>query len=158
LKSDLYLSSFELTFWLAVIFSVAIGTTVIIFLKMVLQKYTEETKGTASLTYLYFGLEAMCNQSSGAELKNVSFRIASFSLRIISILSIAAYGAVITSFLTIKIPKEPFSNASEFRYVDQHNLTVEREKIFYRATGFEVLYLDENFFNQNSFSSFLSFE
>lgn len=123
---------------MAVLFFITIATAIVIIVILVSEKCLGEAKENIVLTYLYFGLETVCNQIGNKELRNISFRIISLSLRVIAMFLWTSFGAILTSFLSVKFPKPPFSNVTDFRHRDQYQLIGEHNQIQYIQRGSKV--------------------
>ena len=71
---------------------------------------------------LFLGLESFCNQSGNDEIKTGYLRSISILLRLTAIMSIALYGATITSYLAVETFKPPFTNLDEFMINGEYRL------------------------------------
>lgn len=59
-------------------------------------------------------METLTNQSGNDEMDGTSLKVISISLRIIALAVVASFGAVITSYFSVKIAKPPFNNIDQF--------------------------------------------
>lgn len=121
MQPNYFLQPFEIDFWLAVIFSLVIGTSFILIIQFIWRKYVGEVKNPI-ISNLFIGFEILCNQKGSKDEENVSFRIVKLMFRIIAIFLTASYGADIISFLAIKIPEIPFTNLDEFFKINDYHL------------------------------------
>lgn len=123
LRSDYYLQPFDRNLWLAFIFSVIV---VNIFIVIVVQNFVDEKhNGRGLIDDLLIGLETFCNQNGiSFDYKNISLKILYMLLRNISYIALVSFGAVITSFLAVEIPKIPFQTVDEFVQNGKYQLLV----------------------------------
>ena len=109
ISSDYYLQPFDTYLWLALLSIVFFTTLLIIFIQNLIRN--EKRNFVDSL---FLAIESFCNQCGNDYLENVSIRIVSMLLRLFGILSIGLYGAIITSFLAVEIPRPPFTTLQGF--------------------------------------------
>lgn len=72
----------------------------------------------------FLSIETFYTQCGNDKIESFSLRLISITLRITAIIVIACYGAVITSFLAVKIPKIPFKNVHEFLENGEYRLAL----------------------------------
>lgn len=83
-------------------------------MRLIINFFLNYTEKASIIDFAFIGLHSFCNQSGCHDLKNIHLRIVIITLRIVALLIIPAYGAVITSYLAVQIPRIPFSNLDEF--------------------------------------------
>lgn len=111
LQADYYLRPFEKDFWFVCFASIVLaGSILSVLIRVVLKE--EDERGLVD--QIFIGLETICNQCGNDQIKTIPLRTLSFSLRISSFIVLGSFGAVVTSYLTVKIPLIPFTNRDEF--------------------------------------------
>lgn len=108
LRSDYYLQPFETYLWMVLLSGTILGTLLIITAQSLISD-----KKRFLIDNLFLALETFCNQCGNEVIETSPLRLIVISLRLIAIMSIAMYGAVITSFFAIEIFKLPFTNLEE---------------------------------------------
>lgn len=75
-------------------------------------KLIKEKVSTVEIAFI--GLDSLSYQNGNSEFDKTYLRIVIFVLRLMAMLIIPAYNAVITSYLAIRKPEIPFTNLEEF--------------------------------------------
>lgn len=109
--------------------SIIICTALILATQFLLERVSHKNNQTHLIGIIFIGLETLCNQRGSEEIKNISIRIICFLLRIITIFSISAYGADITSYLAIRNSQAPFSNLTEFLKTNEYKLVIDNSDL-----------------------------
>lgn len=109
MRSDYYLQPFDTHLWFVLLSVTIIGTILIILA----QSFIRSSKRYL-IDNLFLELESFCNQCGNDFIDNSSLRLICILLRLISLTSIALYGAIITSFFALEIVDPPFTNLEEF--------------------------------------------
>lgn len=87
---------------------------VLLLMKKILEMYTIKHEKASGIDLAFAGLDLFCNQNGCEEFNNFNFKILLITFRIVALLILPAYGAVVTSYLAVQIPKIPFRNLDEF--------------------------------------------
>ena len=127
LASDYFLRPFNYNIWMAVIFSIVIGNIFVIIFHLFKEK-SEERSFTDNIFLIF---ESFCNQTGNDKMENIFLRIISLESRMIAIILMATFSAVITSFLTLEIPEIPFHNFQQFVRNGQFKLILSKRSPFY---------------------------
>lgn len=122
MRSDYYLQPFDTHIWF-VLLSVTIFGTILIIL---VQSFIQSNKRFL-IDDLFLGLESFCNQCGNDFIENFSLRLICIALRLISLASIAFYGAIITSFFAVEVVEPPFTNLEEFVANGEYRLILEKD-------------------------------
>ena len=125
LRPDFYIPPFRDTFWLAIISSVLIGSILVVIIRRLAPKQ-EKRHITDDI---FIGLEYLCNQCGNDEIKNSSLRIASLFLRLIFVIAMASFGAVVTSYLAVKTPEVSFVDLQSFLQNGKYKIVADNEYV-----------------------------
>ena len=109
LESDFYLRPFDKTLWVVVISSLFLGTMLVVFLNIFSKN---ERYCLAENIFSVSGI--FCNQSNEEGNETNSLKIVLLMMNILGFVIVNSFGAVITAFLSVKIPIIPFNNLEEF--------------------------------------------
>lgn len=110
LRPDYFLQPFDLNIWVGILFLIITGNILILISQFM--NYRDEERTLTDDIFLI--IESLCNQSGNDKIKSIFMRIMSIGSRMVAIIFMGAFSAVITSFLTVEIPQIPFSNLEEF--------------------------------------------
>lgn len=73
---------------------------------------------------LFFVFEFFCNQNGNEVMENIFIRIVALGMSIIGLVLVNSFGAVITAYLAVEIPKIPFIDFDQFVENGQYQLAM----------------------------------
>ena len=133
LRSDYYLQPFDSYTWFALITSIITGT----FFILIIQKKNPQRQRN-SVDNLFLTFETICNQSGNDKMENISLRMICIALRMVAFIITAHFGAVITSFLAVEIPRIPFKNLEGLIVNNEYKLALPDFNEEFRTNYFQV--------------------
>ena len=86
------------------------------------------------------GMEVLCNQCGNDRMENIPLRIVNIVLRLTALIMLSAYGAIITSFMTVKTIEIPFSNLEEFLQNGKFKLKTSEFSLLHIMIGVNKIY------------------
>lgn len=115
LRPDYYLQPFEKELWMVIIIFLIIGSGLVVFATYISKTFETEN--------LFLVFEIFCNQSN-ENTDQFSLKIMFLLFNIIGLVIVSSFGAVITSFLSVEIPKIPFKDLDGFIRNGQYKLNL----------------------------------
>lgn len=112
-EATFFIYPFEANLWCCIWVFIFLCSLVLLFVKKITEHFINNLN-IPGVDIIFIGLDSFCNQDSGLDLKRLNFRIIIITIRFLALFIIPAYGAVITSFLAVKIVQMPFRNLEEF--------------------------------------------
>lgn len=113
-KADYYLEPFHENLWICILLSIIFGGLISMLIKKLEENMFEKKERASMVDLAFLGLETFCNQMGYENLNDIKFKIVSITLQITALFMIPAFGAEITSYLTVAVPQIPFNNLDEF--------------------------------------------
>ena len=118
LRPDFYLQPFERSVWCVILMFIIIGT-IFVSLK---RHYVTDVEKRSITDDAFLVLEYLCNQNGGNETETTALRILGLTCFLLSFVVLAVFGAVVTSYVSVKIFDVPFVDFQTFKQNGKYRL------------------------------------
>lgn len=147
LRSDYYLLPFDHFFWIALLSVMLLGTFFILIIQQLMR-----SKKRVFTDDLFLVLESFSNQCGNDDIQNFSLRCICIFLRFTALISMAVYGAIITSFFAVETFKVPFTNLEDFvvngeyKFITKNTTEFEHFTKVYRINRTKCIFIKKSYF------------